>query len=222
MPETKITVSGVSVPVLGANHPSSIWYTKNDGREKAFEVMQQDLISVCWQTKMGSDNSPAILRQWQGFWEDESNTTTVCIHMEIQAYGRSKPEVINKCKEEYSSQTQKTEYKQQTALIAIYLLYICYYLMQSCCLETWFTMDNNYTWAFLISTAFAFSWLYFTHTNIQHEGIRPCDAKRKKMWSSGQLFRGLLALVAPLLQLFIASLLLGKTAQPPSPHLGKI
>ena len=22
-----------------------------------------------------------------------------------------------------------------------------------------------------------------------HEGIRPCDAKRKKMWSSGQLFR---------------------------------
>ena len=22
-----------------------------------------------------------------------------------------------------------------------------------------------------------------------HEGIRPCDAKRKNMWSSGQLFR---------------------------------
>jgi hypothetical protein len=105
----KITVSGVSVPVLGANHPSYIWYAKNDGRQQAFEVMQQDLISACWQAKMGSDNSAAILRQCQGFWEDESNAMTVCIHMEIQAYGRSKTEAINKCKEEYSSQTQKTE-----------------------------------------------------------------------------------------------------------------
>ena len=103
----KITVSGVSLPVLGANQPGI--YAKNDGRQKAFEVMQQDLISACWQAKMGSANSPAILRLCQSFWEDESNATTVCIQMEIQAYGRSKPEAINKCKEEYSSQTQKTE-----------------------------------------------------------------------------------------------------------------
>ena len=105
----KITVSDVSVPVLGVNHPSYIWFAKNDGREKAFEVIQQDLISACWQAKMGFDNSPAILRQCQGFWEDESNAMTVCIHMEIQAYGRSEPEAINKCKEEYCTQTQKTE-----------------------------------------------------------------------------------------------------------------
>ena len=31
---------------------------------------------------------------------------------------------------------------------------------------------------------------------ITHEGIRPCDAKGKKMRSSGQLFRGLLALIS--------------------------
>ena len=92
----KITVSGVSVPVLGANHPI-YKYAKNDRRQKAFEVMQEDLISACWQAKMGSDNSPAILRLCQSFWEDESNATTVCIQMEIQAYGRSKPEAINKC-----------------------------------------------------------------------------------------------------------------------------
>ena len=33
----------------------------------------------------------------------------------------------------------------------------------------------------------------YTYT---HEGIRPCDAKRKKMGSSGQLFRGVLALIS--------------------------
>ena len=76
----KITVSGVSVPVLGANHPIYIWHAKNDGSKKAFEVIQQDLISACWQAKMGFDNSPAILRQCR---EDESNAMTVCIHMEI-------------------------------------------------------------------------------------------------------------------------------------------
>ena len=29
-----------------------------------------------------------------------------------------------------------------------------------------------------------------------HEGIRPCDAKSKKMWSAGQLFSSLLALIS--------------------------
>ena len=105
-----ITVGGASVPVLGANHPSYIWYAKNDGRQRAFEVMQQDLISSCWQAKMDSgNNSPVVLRECQGYWEDESNAVTVCIHMEIQAYGRSESEAANKCKEEYPSQAQKTE-----------------------------------------------------------------------------------------------------------------
>ena len=107
-----ITVGGASVPVLGANHPSYIWYAKNDGREKAFEVMQQDLISSCWQAKMGSSkerNSPTTLNECRVFWEAESNAMTVCVHMEMQAYGHSKPEAINRCREEPPTHTQKTE-----------------------------------------------------------------------------------------------------------------
>lgn len=53
-----------SVPVLGSNHPSAIWYAadpaNNDGsQEKADEsglrMMGQDLSAACWQAGMGSN-----------------------------------------------------------------------------------------------------------------------------------------------------------------------
>jgi hypothetical protein len=57
--------TGVSVPVLGSNHPSYIWYaadpatyTGDDAQAKAdaagLKVMGQDLSAACWQAGMGS------------------------------------------------------------------------------------------------------------------------------------------------------------------------
>ena len=57
--------AGVSVPVLGSNHPSYIWYaadpsnyTGDDAQAKAdaagLKVMGQDLSAACWQAGMGS------------------------------------------------------------------------------------------------------------------------------------------------------------------------
>ena len=59
---------GVKVPVLGANHPSYIWYaadpksyTGDDAQAKAdaagLKVMGQDLSAACWQAAMGSQAS---------------------------------------------------------------------------------------------------------------------------------------------------------------------
>ena len=58
-------VPGRNVPVLGANHPSAIWYaadpksyTGDDAQAKAdaagLKVMGQDLSAACWQAGMGS------------------------------------------------------------------------------------------------------------------------------------------------------------------------
>ncbi|NUT76348.1 hypothetical protein HNO86_14995 [Pseudomonas sp. C1C7] len=64
---------GTKVPVLGANHPSYIWYasdpdnyTGNDAKAKAdtagLKVMGQDLSVACWQAAMGRqpDSNPDI------------------------------------------------------------------------------------------------------------------------------------------------------------------
>ena len=107
-----ITVGDTSVPILGANHPSYIWYAKDDGRQKAFEVMQKDLISACWQAKMGSSeakSSSDVLMECQEFWTAESNTMTVCKYMEMQAYGLSEDEAIKKCTDDFPTSRQKTE-----------------------------------------------------------------------------------------------------------------
>jgi hypothetical protein len=71
-----VTISpsdGVKVPVLGANHPSYIWYaadpasyTGSDAQAKAdaagLKVMGQDLSTACWQAAMGRepDSNPDI------------------------------------------------------------------------------------------------------------------------------------------------------------------
>lgn len=81
---------GVKVPVLGANHPSYIWYvsdpanyTGNDARGKAdtagLKVMGQDLSAACWQAAVGrdSDSNPDVelktcTQTWQVAKADET------------------------------------------------------------------------------------------------------------------------------------------------------
>ncbi|MFG6205662.1 hypothetical protein [Pseudomonas retamae] len=74
---------GVSVPVLGSNHPSYIWYvadpksyTGDDAQAKAdaagLKVMGQDLSSACWQAGMGSkpgSNAQATLNTCTQTWQ---------------------------------------------------------------------------------------------------------------------------------------------------------
>ncbi|EIK94313.1 hypothetical protein PMM47T1_22228 [Pseudomonas sp. M47T1] len=72
---------GKNVPVLGANHPSYIWYAAdpaNHGNnqqqadEAGLKVMGQDLSAACWQAGMGSNTKAdpqatlsACMQKWQ-------------------------------------------------------------------------------------------------------------------------------------------------------------
>ncbi|BFM15625.1 hypothetical protein R50073_18080 [Maricurvus nonylphenolicus] len=93
---------GVFAPVVGANHPSYIWYSIQTSRAHAFDVMEQDLISACWQHAIGDDVTidPVVqmsncTTQWQ------SNPRDVCIQMEVQAYSKSEAEATSICTAEY-------------------------------------------------------------------------------------------------------------------------
>ncbi|MBV4524284.1 hypothetical protein KVG88_29880 [Pseudomonas sp. SWRI74] len=81
---------GVKGPVLGANHPSYIWYaadpanyTGTDAKAKAdtagLKVMGQDLSAACWQAAMGreSDTNPDVelkscTQTWQVAQKDKT------------------------------------------------------------------------------------------------------------------------------------------------------
>ena len=101
----------LTAPILGANHPSYIWYAKDVSREKAFNVMEDDLVSACWQARMGTNpqrDSFSVLQQCKDHWEDDP--MTVCVHMEIQAYGHTEAEAKENCKIDLlSSNFEKTE-----------------------------------------------------------------------------------------------------------------
>ena len=88
----------VKAPILGANHPSYIWYAKEQGRDYAMKVMEQDLISACWQASMGSDpsqQSGMVLNSCTSSWNDQP--MVVCINMEIQAYSKTEAEAKAIC-----------------------------------------------------------------------------------------------------------------------------
>lgn len=88
----------VQAPILGANHPSYIWYAKQNGRAAAMKVMQQDLISACWQAKMGNSlgsDGNKTLAQCSSYWA--AKPMTICINMEIQAYDKSDTEAKKAC-----------------------------------------------------------------------------------------------------------------------------
>ncbi len=89
----------VQAPILGANHPSYLWYAKENGRDAAMKVMQQDLISACWQARMGSNpsaNGTSTLSHCSSYWANKP--MTVCINMEIQAFDQSDSEAKASCK----------------------------------------------------------------------------------------------------------------------------
>ena len=94
-----VTIDGVSAPILGANHPSYIWYAKDQGRAAAMNVMQEDLISACWQAKMGATptlNGASTLANCSTYWQEKP--MTVCINMEIQAFDQTEDEAKKSCK----------------------------------------------------------------------------------------------------------------------------
>ena len=108
--ETIDVTNTISVPFLGANHPSYIWYAKDDGRKKAFEVMEQDLISACWQAHMGSNpdqGSNDVLQECIKNWNDQP--MIVCINMEIQAFGKSEAEAQEECQNDLPGDKRKSE-----------------------------------------------------------------------------------------------------------------
>lgn len=89
---------GINAPILGANHPSYIWYAKDQGRAAAMKVMQQDLISACWQASMGNDaqqSADTVLNSCNSYWQGQP--MVVCINMEIQAFDKTEAEAEAIC-----------------------------------------------------------------------------------------------------------------------------
>jgi hypothetical protein len=87
-----------TAPILGANHPSYIWYAKEDGRDAAMKVMQQDLVSACWQASMGANpgqHGDQVLQDCTTYWQGQP--MTVCVNMEIQAYDKTEAEAKAIC-----------------------------------------------------------------------------------------------------------------------------
>ncbi len=88
----------VDAPILGANHPSYIWYAKDNGRDAAMKVMGQDLVSACWQASMGANpgqQGEVVLENCTSYWA--AKPMTVCVNMEIQAYDKTKAEATAIC-----------------------------------------------------------------------------------------------------------------------------
>ncbi|MGH1373808.1 MAG: hypothetical protein ACRBBW_17330 [Cellvibrionaceae bacterium] len=98
--DTVTIENNIQAPILGANHPSYIWYAKENGRAAAFKVMQQDLVSACWQAKMGIEPSAdghKTLSNCKSYWTEKP--TSVCINMEIQAFDKSQTEAEALCRD---------------------------------------------------------------------------------------------------------------------------
>ena len=100
----------ISVPILGANHPSYIWYAKNQGRKAAFDVMEQDLVSACWQAKLGTSPhlvSTTVLQECYNYWR--AHPMDVCINMEIQANHKTDAEAQESCNNDLPENDRRDE-----------------------------------------------------------------------------------------------------------------
>ena len=94
---TRITPApGQTVPVLGTNHPSYIWYAsdpKQYGGDQAkadaagLVVMQQDVTAACWQAKMGArpeGNAQAVLDDCTTHWKDQQKDVCVAFYVSVR------------------------------------------------------------------------------------------------------------------------------------------
>lgn len=96
--------SGV-VPVIGANHPSQIFYTawndttpKTENFQKGMQVMTQDLIAACWQARMGqapSADAQKTAADCTTYWI--TNNQQACMLLETTIYKKSEPEAKAIC-----------------------------------------------------------------------------------------------------------------------------
>ncbi len=86
---TTIAIGGkASAPILGANHPSYIWYVAKQSRKQGLQVMSEDLISACWQARMQKGGSgSATINKCTDFWK--SQPKVICEQLEIQAYNKT-------------------------------------------------------------------------------------------------------------------------------------
>ncbi|KPA89991.1 hypothetical protein PF66_03453 [Pseudomonas asplenii] len=111
--------TGVTVPVLGSNHPSYIWYAAdpsnyNGDQAKAdaagLKVMGQDLSAACWQAGMGqkpgSDPKTLLTRCTQN-WQ-VTNKEQTCELFYVSVRNLSKADAQKKC----TTTSVKTQLKQ--------------------------------------------------------------------------------------------------------------
>lgn len=101
--------SSAKVPMLGANHPSYIWYAVQNTKDpygRGVYVMKQDLASACWQASMGNDSTQdtqAVLTGCITKWNDPANQKEVCLLVETQALGKSQAEAEAFCKDKLTT-----------------------------------------------------------------------------------------------------------------------
>lgn len=89
---------GSKASVIAANHPSFIWYVKDQGFDAAQQVMYQDLIAACWQVAMGKnpDADAALTRDTcNDSWREQPQQ--VCVLTWEQAFGKSADEARQLC-----------------------------------------------------------------------------------------------------------------------------
>ncbi|MEW6646702.1 MAG: hypothetical protein AB1450_05850 [Pseudomonadota bacterium] len=101
--------------VIAANHPSFIWYVKEQGFDAAEQVMYQDLVAACWQAAMGNnpDADAALTRDTcRDSWRDRPQQ--VCVLTWQQAFDKSAEEAHQLC-----ANTEKTNTTTDVALEAL-------------------------------------------------------------------------------------------------------
>ncbi|RLC14567.1 MAG: hypothetical protein DRI57_14250 [Deltaproteobacteria bacterium] len=94
------------IPALGANHPSFIWYAVEDWCHKsdekshawALRVMEQDMISACWQAKMAENRDADIhktLDSCTDYWE--SRPFDICMRLETKVCEKTEEDAKKIC-----------------------------------------------------------------------------------------------------------------------------
>lgn len=84
--------------VIAANHPSFIWYVKDQGFDAAQQVMYQDLIAACWQAAMGKnpDSDAALVKDTcHDSWHERPQA--VCVLTWEQAFDKTEEEARKLC-----------------------------------------------------------------------------------------------------------------------------
>ncbi|MEW5729294.1 MAG: hypothetical protein AB1918_15810 [Pseudomonadota bacterium] len=97
------TIAGREVPVLGANHPSYIFYAASkNGKpdlEAGMRIMTQDLVAACWQAGMGADpagDPQATLSGCSTSWAGKPKE--VCLLLATSIYKKTPGEAEEMCR----------------------------------------------------------------------------------------------------------------------------